>query len=155
MAGKGIGSIAGGGRYANLIEQLGGPSITGTGASFGLERVYTVMKQLDLLPKNLGFLDVFVTIFNPNLMEKSYQIATVLRQARFSVEVDQSGNKLGKQFKLADRRHARFVVVIGPEEKESSTITVKRLQQASGGTKSNQKTLSEKDLVTTLRHWME
>jgi histidyl-tRNA synthetase len=147
------GSLAGGGRYANLIEQLGGPSITGTGASFGLERVYSVMEQQGLLPTDLGQLDAFVTVFSPDLMVKSYQIATLLRQAGFSVEVDQTGDKLGKQFRLADARQARFVLVIGPDEQKSDTISIKRLRLAAGGDRSNQETVPGKDLVDTLVRW--
>jgi len=149
-AGKGIGSIAGGGRYDNLIETLGGPSTTGTGASFGLERVVAVMNQLEINKKNRTGIDAFVTVFNQDCLSGSLEVATKLREAGFSVEIDQSEEKLGRQFKLADRRKAKVAIVLGPDEIKDNKVTIKYLQESQGGTKQNQETISINDLVNKL-----
>ena len=147
QAGKGVGSIAGGGRYDNLIKALGGPSITGTGASFGLERVAAVMNQLEIRPLKESEVDAFVTVFNENCLAGSLEVATILREAGLSVEVDKSGDKLKKQFLLADRRNARYALVIGPDELANGEVTIKYLDKARGGSKENQETIDIKDLV--------
>lgn len=152
-AGQGIGSIAGGGRYDSLIQTLGGPSITGTGASFGLERVYTVMEQLGLFPDQVGQLDVFVTVFMPELLDASVRVATQLRSAGFKVEVNMTEDRLGAQLKLADRRKARFALVIGPDEVRNGTISIKRLRLSKGGTTKNQVSVPESQLVDTLQQF--
>ncbi len=150
-ASRQIGSVAGGGRFDNLIEALGGPSIPATGASFGLERVVTIMTDLQVLPRNTGGIDVYVTVFNDQLLPKSLQIASQLRKQGINVELDMSGDKLGKQFKLADTRQARLAIVIGPDEAKSSQVSVKNLDIARGGTKSNQFSVDESDLVDQVR----
>lgn len=146
-AGKGIGSIAGGGRYDNLIETLGGPSITGTGASFGLERVMAVMNQLGINKDKRSNLDAFVTVFNQDCLANSLEIATKLREAGLSVEINQTDDKLGRQFKLADKRQAKVAIVLGPDEIKENKVTIKYLQESQGGTKQNQETVDIKDLV--------
>lgn len=140
-AGKGTGSIAGGGRYDNLIETLGGPSITGTGASFGLERVINVMNQQNLNKDKKGGIDAFVTVFNQDCLTSSLDIATRLREGGLSVEINQTMDKLGKQFKLADKRQAKVAIVLGPDEIKEGKVTIKYLQQSQGGTKQNQETV--------------
>jgi len=146
-AGKGIGSIAGGGRYDNLIETLGGPSITGTGASFGLERVMAVMNQLNINKNKQSTVDAFVTVFNQDCLPNSLEVATKLREAGLSVEINQTDDKLGRQFKLADKRQAKFAIVLGPDEIKEGKVTIKYLQESQGGTKQNQETVSIDELV--------
>lgn len=151
QAGNGIGSIAGGGRYDNLIEVLGGPSITGTGASFGLERVAAVMNQLEIRPLKKSEVDAFVTVFNSDCLVGSLEVATLLRKAGLSVEVDKSGEKLKKQFQLADRRNAKYALVIGPDELAQGKVTIKYLDQAAGGSKDNQETIKLTDLAEKIK----
>lgn len=150
-AGKGMGSIAGGGRYDNLIETLGGPSITGTGASFGLERVISVMNQQNLNVDKKGGIDVFVTVFSEDCLTNSVAIATKLRENGLAVEIDQTMDKLGKQFKLADKRQVKIAIVLGPDEIKEDKVTLKYLQQSQGGTKQNQETISMDNLLEKIK----
>lgn len=125
-----IGSISGGGRFDNLIETLGGPSIPATGSSFGLERIVSVMKTLDIVKEERGKTKVFVAIFNqksPEIVSKSIEIASTLRSKGIETEVSMKKGSIGKQLKVADRRGVPIAVFVGPEELKNKQVTVKDL----------------------------
>jgi histidyl-tRNA synthetase len=119
----GAGSLAGGGRYDHLIEQLGGPDVPATGGSLGMERI------LMLLPRpEAGHtrLDVAVTIMDERHAARSFGFAAAARQAglRASVYLGNSG-KLGRQLKWANDAGARWAVIYGNAEEEAGTVTVR------------------------------
>jgi len=137
----GVGSITGGGRFDNLIETLGGPSIPGTGSSFGLERLISVMETLGIATSSNTSVQVFVTVFDPKnqrFVEKSLSVATILRKLGYNTEIYMDNGRLGKQFQLADSRGASLVIVIGPDEIEKGLLTIKDLRTGKGGSKTNQ-----------------
>jgi histidyl-tRNA synthetase len=118
------GSLGGGGRYDHLIEQLGGPDVPATGASFGIERL------LALLPASSAFqrgrLDVAVTIMSEELAGESFALAAAARSAglRASVYLGASG-KLGKQLRWASDQGARWCLIYGHRELESGLVKVR------------------------------
>jgi histidyl-tRNA synthetase len=118
------GSIAGGGRYDHLIEQLGGPDVPATGGSLGTERI------LMLLPDDgtdrHSRLDVAVTVISPEYASRSFALATVARSAglRASVYLGSSG-KLGRQLKWASDQGARWTLIYGRAEQDAGTVTVR------------------------------
>lgn len=153
----GIGSITGGGRFDNLIETIGGPSIPGTGSSFGLERVISVMETLGISSKQESLIEVFVTVFDqndPKSVEKSIEWVSKLRNWGFKTEMYMGDGKLGKQFQLADKRRAPLVLVVGPEEAASHTVTLKDMKASSGGDKTNQVKLPEGNVEKELRKFL-
>jgi len=150
----GIGSITGGGRFDNLIKTLGGPQTPGTGSSFGLERVITVMEQLGITPKEVPTIDVFVTIFNPqdqHFTEQSIKLISEVRNLGYRAEMYMGDGKLGKQFQLADRRNCPLVLVVGPDEEQRELISVKDLRRSLGGEKTNQFQIKRQELPTLLQ----
>ena len=141
-----LGSFAGGGRYDNLIEQLGGRSIPAVGVAFGFDRMVEAAKELNLLLKNQSMAQVLVTVFNEELSFASAQIATQLRTAGINVELfPNSSDDVGKQFKYASRIQVPYVVVIGPEEKENKVIQLKNMQTG------EQQKLSIEQVIQLLR----
>ncbi len=128
----GIGSITGGGRYDNLIENLGGPSIPASGSSFGLERILSVMEKLNIRPALTNTVKVFVTVFdtdNQELVSTSFKVATILRDAHISTEVySGEGAKVGKQIALADKKSIPLVIVIGLDELKTEVVKLKNLK---------------------------
>lgn len=125
-----IGSITGGGRYDNLIQSLGGPDIPATGSSFGIDRLCDCIKELNLWP-DLGISNtkVLVTIFSPELKEKSMEISTLLRQKGIKTEIYINPEaKLDKQLKYADERQILYAVIIGPDEAKKNTAILKNLK---------------------------
>lgn len=146
----GVGSITGGGRFDNLIETLGGPSIPGTGSSFGLERLISVMETLGIASSDKSTVQVFVTVFDPNdqkFVERSVITATVLRKLGYNTEIYMDNGRLGKQFQLADARGASLVIVIGPDEIEKGFLTIKDLRTGKGGSKTNQIQVPESTFI--------
>lgn len=127
---KGIGSIAGGGRYDNLVAALGGPELPASGASFGLERLMSVMEDLGLKPESTQTTDVFVTLWditNPELTRASFEVANNLRLDGYRVEVytGDAGKKLAKQLDICRRKLIPKVIIIGPDEMRQGVVIIK------------------------------
>jgi histidyl-tRNA synthetase len=116
------GSIAGGGRYDHLIEELGGPDVPAAGGSLGIERL------LLLLPAAEGHsrLDVAVTVMDQRYAGRSFAFAAAARSAglRASVYLGASG-KLGRQLKWASDQGARWALIYGGAEEEAGAVTVR------------------------------
>ena len=123
-----IGSIAGGGRYDDLTSVFGLNDISGVGISFGIDRIYLVMEELDLFPKNI---DIFTKVMFVNFGEKeSLYCLTLLKELRdnnISAELYPSSVKIKKQMAYADNKGVQFVIMIGEDEMESDTLTIKNM----------------------------
>ncbi|HEX6976751.1 MAG TPA: histidine--tRNA ligase [Patescibacteria group bacterium] len=124
-----IGSLTGGGRYDKLLKTLGGPDLPATGTTIGLDRVCDVVEELDLwkdMKKTTT--SVLVTVFSKELLSKSLEIATVLRQSGVNTEVyPEENTKLEKQLKYADKKNVSWVVIIGPNEIEENKVVLKNM----------------------------
>lgn len=125
-----IGSITGGGRYDNLIVQLGGPNIAATGTTIGLDRICDVIEELNLWPKlTPAFTQVLVTVFSEELLPTSIKASAVLRKAKINTELyPDSETKLDKQIKYADKKGIPWVMIVGPEEAAQKQVTLKNLK---------------------------
>ena len=141
-------SVAGGGRYNNLIESLGGPSIPATGCALGLDRVVGLVKEKNLLREELKpAVRVLVTIFDESLVDESLELSSILRSMEEKLNVEVYPNpkaKLEKQIKYADRKGIPYVAILGPEEAKDSTVTIKNMR--TGG----QETISREKMVEFL-----
>ncbi len=141
-----IGSITGGGRYDNLVAQLGGPDITGTGTTIGLERIIETIKENNLWKNLPAKKTLLVTIFSPELKENSISLAQKLRDNDIDVELYLNCEaKLEKQFKYADRKNVSWLAVIGPDEVKNGLVVLKNL-----ATRSQEK-LTEEELIKALK----
>jgi histidyl-tRNA synthetase len=118
------GSLAGGGRYDHLIEQLGGPDTPAVGAALGLERILSLRPAGAVAQR--GRLDVAVTVMGQDLAGESFALAAAARSAglRASVYLGASG-KIGKQLKWASDQGARWCLIYGPREVESGLVKVR------------------------------
>ena len=118
------GSLAGGGRYDHLIEQLGGPDVPATGGALGIERILLMLPDDD--GERRGRLDVAVTVMDEAFAEKSSSWAALARAAglRAGVYLGQSA-KLGRQLKWANDQGARWCLIYGSAEAEAGTVTVR------------------------------
>jgi histidyl-tRNA synthetase len=127
------GSLGGGGRYDGLIGMFSGEQIPACGFSLGLERILVVMGERNMFPPELtaGGVDVLVTIFDEPLTAESLKLAHELRAGGLRVEVYpeplRNGKDLGKAFKYADARKARFVAVLGRDEAAGGAVKIKEL----------------------------
>ena len=130
-----IGSITGGGRYDNLTGVFGMSGLSGVGISFGADRIYDVLCQLDLFPKDL---DQTVKILFINFGEKeamqSMKYVKAMREAGIAAQVCPYNSKIKKQMSMADSDHVPYVAFVGESELDKDCIVIKDM--ASGEQKS-------------------
>ena len=135
-----IGSITGGGRYDNLTGIFGLPNVSGVGISFGADRIYDVLTELDLFPKELqSTTQVLFATFGQDELHYALRWAKELRARNIAVEVYPEPTKMKKQMGYADDKHIPYVAIVGGNEMESNTVMLKNM--ASGEQK--QVTLAE------------
>jgi len=127
-------SLGGGGRYDNLIGMFLGRSVPASGLSLGLDRIVLVMKERGLPffgPQSLSrkrlSSDVMVTLWEESTIADALAIATELRGAGLTVDVYPDVGNLKKQLKYASDRKIPFVVIVGPEERQTNSVTLKDL----------------------------
>jgi histidyl-tRNA synthetase len=122
-----FGSICSGGRYDNLAQLYTKQPLPGIGASLGLDRLLAAMQQLDLIPKTKTTAEVMIVQFDKSKLNEYLKLAADLRSAGIAVELYPEPKKLNQQFKYADRRGARAVIVAGTDEFAAGVIQVKWL----------------------------
>lgn len=117
--------LAGGGRYNNLVENIGGPSVPGVGFAIGVERLLLALEYEGL--DNIEFNPVDVYIFGASDNEKEYimKLANDLRGNGFKIDVDYESKSFKNNFKRADKLKSKFVIIIGEEEVKTKVLTVK------------------------------
>ncbi len=124
-----MGSIGGGGRYDDLTGLFGVPNIPGVGISFGVDRIYDVMEELKLFPADVQE-GAGVLFFNLGEQESmaSYGLLQQLRDKGIAAELYHEPAKMDKQFKYAEKKKIRYVVIIGSNELAQGTATIKNLE---------------------------
>ncbi len=137
-----MGSIGGGGRYDDLTGLFGVPDVPGVGISFGVDRIYDVMEELQLFPEDVQA-GTQVLFFNLGEAESkaAYLLMQQLRDHNIACELFHENAKFDKQFKFADKKQVPFVVILGSEELAAGTCVVKDLKA------STQQTMSQEALV--------
>lgn len=124
-----IGSIGGGGRYDDLTGLFGVPNIPGVGISFGVDRIYDVMTEMNLFPEEVAG-GTKVLFFNMGESESrfAFGIMQQLRQTGVSCELYHESVKINKQFNYAEKKNIGYVVIIGSKEIEQKYCLVKDLK---------------------------
>lgn len=124
--GVSIGSICGGGRYDNLTGIFGMPDVSGVGISFGADRIYDVLTELDKFPADLGQ-SVQVLFINFGEQEQRYCVrcAAMLRNRGIRTLVYPDAAKMKKQMEFANRKGVPYVVFVGENEMKDGTVTLK------------------------------
>jgi len=124
-----IGSICGGGRYDNLTELFGLKGMSGVGVSFGADRIFDVMTELDLFPRTLtASTKVLFINFGEQEQDFSLNLLKNLRDNNISAEIYPSSAKMKKQMKYANDKNIPYVVMIGSNEMENNLITYKNME---------------------------
>lgn len=138
-----MGSIGGGGRYDDLTGLFGVPNIPGVGISFGVDRLYDVLEELQLFPADVH-VGTQVLFFNLGEAEskKAFELLQQLRQKGIRGELFHEQAKFDKQFKYAEKKNIPYIVVLGEKEMASAACNLKEL--ATG----KQQTISFTDLLT-------
>ncbi|MBL0132082.1 MAG: histidine--tRNA ligase [Chitinophagaceae bacterium] len=123
-----IGSIGGGGRYDDLTGLFGVPGIPGVGISFGVDRIYDVMEELNLFPADVH-IGTQVLFFNLGDAESqaAFGLMQQLRQKNIRCELYHESSKFDKQFKYAEKKNIPYIIIIGEKELKENTCTIKNL----------------------------
>ena len=125
-----IGSITGGGRYDNLTGIFGLPGLSGVGISFGADRIYDVLEQLQLFPGASAMGGVRLLFINFGEREAAHclRLAAEARRAGIATEVYPDSTKMKKQMSYANALQVPFVALVGETEMAEGTVTLKNMQ---------------------------
>lgn len=123
--GNGYTTICGGGRYSGLVEQLGGPDLSGVGFGIGEERLLLLLNDEGIKLPTDDQLDIYVVGIGDETNLESLQLVEAARQAGLVADRDFLGRKPKAQFRTADRFHARVVLTIGQRELEEGNVHLK------------------------------
>ena len=124
-----MGSIGGGGRYDDLTGMFGLNNLTGVGISFGADRIYDVLEELNLFPESSSeSTRVLISNFDSNAEKYALPLLQQLRNAGINSEIYPSSAKLKKQLTYADDKKIPFVILVGSEEMESGLLTLKNMK---------------------------
>ena len=123
-----IGSITGGGRYDNLTGIFGLPNVSGVGISFGADRIYDVLTELNLFPKKLqSTTQILFAAFGTDELHYALQWAKALRATGKTVEVYPEPTKMKKQMSYADAKQIPFVAIVGGDEMAQNKVMLKNM----------------------------
>ncbi|MCR4634163.1 MAG: histidine--tRNA ligase [Erysipelotrichaceae bacterium] len=140
-------TIFGGGRYDDLVKEMGGPQMSGIGFAIGVERLMILCEAEEIFDLKKS-LDCYVINLNAD-PDYAFAVAEELRSNSFSTEMDYYRRSLKAQFRSSERKNARFVLIIGEDEVKENVITLKdTLTKA-------QETVKREELVERLDQLME
>ena len=141
-----IGSISGGGRYDNLTGIFGLPGVSGVGISFGADRIYDVLNQLDLYPKDASA-STQVLFVNFGSAETAYvlPILAKVREAGIRAEIFPDASKMKKQMSYANAKAIPFVAIAGENEMQEGKLTLKNM------TTGEQHLVTPDELIATVK----
>ena len=124
-----IGSITGGGRYDNLTGIFGMPGISGVGISFGADRIYDVLNQLDLYPRDsVTTTQLLFICFGEKEMRYSLPILNKVRAQGIRAEIYPDASKMKKQMAYANAKQIPFVALVGENEMAEGKVTLKNME---------------------------
>lgn len=143
-----IGSIGGGGRYDDLTGLFGVPGIPGVGLSFGVDRIYDVLEELQAFPANTdnGSQVLFFNLGKEE-MKAAFVKLQALRARGVAAELYPESAKFDKQFKYAEKKNIPYIAIIGKEEMEKQQVNIKNIRSG------EQRTFSWSELATLSFTW--
>jgi len=117
-------SVAGGGRYDNLIGLYGSQEVPSVGFSFGVDRLYDYLEETLIVGPNT---DIFIALLSEEAASMAFQIASKIREMGFSVEIDLMGRNLRKNFEYVQKKGIEYLIVLGENELKEKKFKIKDL----------------------------
>ncbi|MBM3402081.1 MAG: histidine--tRNA ligase, partial [Bacteroidetes bacterium] len=140
-----MGSIGGGGRYDDLTGMFGQSDLTGVGISFGADRIYDVLEELNLFPQSTSEgTKVLISNFDSAAENYALPLLQQLRNSGISAEIYPSSAKLKKQMSYADDKNIPFVILIGSEEMETGLLSLRDMKSG------EQQKITAEQIIATL-----
>jgi histidyl-tRNA synthetase len=142
-----MGSIGGGGRYDDLTGLFGMKGLSGVGISFGVDRIYDVLDDLQLFPETINTSSKVLLInFGGENEAYSLQVLKQLRAASVAAEIYPDVAKFEKQMKYANKRNIPFVILLGEDERMAQMVSIKNFKTGT------QETLTLPNVIQYLQH---
>ena len=144
-------AILGGGRYDDLMADVGGEFLSGVGFVMGDMVISILLEKYKLFPVEIEILlaQILVSLFSEDQISASLSLATELRNSGLNVSCYPEIDKIGKQFKFANRMAIDYVIVLGPDEISNNTVTVKDLKTG------DQKIFSRLEVVSAILQMLD
>ncbi len=141
-----MGSISGGGRYDNLTGIFGLPNVSGVGISFGADRIFDVLNDLNLYPTDqFSTVKVLLIHFDEASLFYGFRAIQQIRQAGIAADIYPKSVKFQKQMEYANKRQIPYIIIVGESERESGQLKLKNMRTG------EQFTLSIEDIIQQLR----
>lgn len=135
-------AVGAGGRYDNLVKQLGGPQIGAMGFALGLERlILAISKDEEIITS----VDVFLIAQDEKAYENLFLLLNELREAEISCDIDYEGASLKSQMRSANKNKAKFVIIAGEEELKTKTLSLKDMSSG------NQEKIKSDQIINELK----
>ena len=122
-----VGALGGGGHYAKLLQEVGGPDLEGVGLAFGIERLAYVFSHVNKNDYAYGP-DFYLIGMNQEIIDKNFSLADMIREKGFVVEANYEVKSMKSLLKTAVKKHSKFAIIIGEEEIEKGRLNVKNLR---------------------------
>lgn len=140
-----VGSVAGCGRYDNVIGKFVGRRIPATGGSFGIERIVEIIKERKMISIPSNPTKVLITYFEKETLSKLIEIANRLRDNNIPTMFYPEATNLDKQLKYADKKSIPYAVIIGPEEAKQNLVKLKNMKTR------EQETVTSAELISKIK----
>ena len=124
-------AICAGGRYNNLVKELGGKDTPAIGFAFGMERLAAALKQLSAVSCQPSAVNVFVAVTGDALYSEAFKLLETLRRSGIAGEIDYDSKSLKAQMRKAEKLGARFVVILGDEEFKNNKVVLRNMKNRS------------------------
>lgn len=122
-----VGALGGGGHYAHLLKEVGGPDLEGVGLAFGIERLAYIYSHVT--KRSYKYCpDVYLIGMTQDIIDKNFSLAEVLRSTGFVVEANYEVKSMKSLLKIAVKKNAKFAIIVGEEEIENNRVTIKNLE---------------------------
>lgn len=122
-----VGALGGGGHYANLLAEIGGPNEEGIGLAMGIERLAYIIRNV-INPNTSMTPDVYLMGMTDEIIQQNFVLADLLRTNGYFVEMNYATKSMGSLFKTANRKHAKFAIIVGEDEMAKKEVAIKNLK---------------------------
>jgi histidyl-tRNA synthetase len=125
--GTNLGAIGAGGHYDNLVSEVGGPSLSSVGFALGIERLNTLLKEIDPANYAKTSLDVYIAYLGEKGKKEALTLSEELRDLSYKVDLSYLDKKINANLKIALRKNARYLIIIGDDEINNHVYQIKNL----------------------------
>lgn len=139
----GVLTVCGGGRYDNLIKELGGPDMPAVGFGLGIERLILLLPEEETRPAAAP--DIYVANISKEDILQAYEVVQLLRSQQIKAEMDHNARSLKAQFKFANKAKAKFILMVGGEELQRDAYKIRNLETR------EEEEISKNDLIQVLK----